>query len=129
MHFTLKRIINDLHKYLQKGSEEQIVDVYEFVRAEYLKTEKGKKEMEEIAEQIEIEDMIEKRMKNYNHDNNIPWEDIKEKHIKSVKILKNAEIPKNLDKIKEETNKKEKEAKKETEFKKKGRPKKEKNSK
>jgi PHD/YefM family antitoxin component YafN of YafNO toxin-antitoxin module len=36
------------------------------------------KNIEEIFEQLEIKNMVEKRLKKYNPKNNVPWENIKE---------------------------------------------------
>jgi hypothetical protein len=36
------------------------------------------KQIEEIVEQFEIKDMVEKRLKKYNPKNNISWENIRE---------------------------------------------------
>ena len=36
------------------------------------------KEIEEIFEQVEIKNTIEARMENYDPNNNVPWEDVRE---------------------------------------------------
>ena len=38
------------------------------------------KEAEEIVEHLEIADMIEVRLKGYDHSKNLPWEKLKKKH-------------------------------------------------
>ena len=48
MHIALKKIKNDLERFLKKGSEEQIIEIYDVALQEYCKTEKGMKEAEKI---------------------------------------------------------------------------------
>lgn len=48
MHIALKKIKYDLERFLPKGSEEQIEDIYEVAKREYFETEKGKKELEKL---------------------------------------------------------------------------------
>lgn len=58
--------------YVTKNSNIETV-VIPMEEYEYLK------ELEEIIEHIEIWDMVQKRMKNYDSSNSVSWEDLKEK--------------------------------------------------
>ena len=63
--------INHEPIYIMKNNNMEAVMV-SFDDYEYLKN------LEEILEHFEIDDMIKNRMKNYNPKNNIAWENIKE---------------------------------------------------
>lgn len=53
MHIALKKIKFDLIRFLPKGSDEQIEDIYNIVKDAYFKTESSKKELDEMLSKLE----------------------------------------------------------------------------
>lgn len=48
MHIALKKIKYELERFLPRGSEEQIEDIYEVAKLAFYETPKGKKELEKL---------------------------------------------------------------------------------
>ena len=48
MHIALKKIRYDLMRYLPRGSEEQVEDIYNIAKEAYYETEKGKDELKKL---------------------------------------------------------------------------------
>jgi hypothetical protein len=58
MHIALKKIQFDLQRFLPRGSEEQIEDIYNIAKDEYYRTEKGIKELAETKKSKELASKI-----------------------------------------------------------------------
>lgn len=63
MHIALKKIKFDLERYLKRGSEEQIDEIYDIVYGEYCKTERGMKEVEKDNSNKELLTSLKKQIK------------------------------------------------------------------